>query len=308
MQYITELEGYVDTARTAITLGKFDGLHKGHQKLVNRVIEYGKEEGVKAIVFAFDMAPLRARLGLPNKGLMTNAERRLRLEGKVDYLMECPFTEEICNMEAETFIKEILVDRFHVKYVVVGTDYRFGHDKRGNIDMLTEYAGRYGYQLEVVEKERFSNRVVSSTFVKEVLSTGNMSLVNVLLGYPYTVAGHVEHGNKIGRKIGSPTMNISISSYKLLPPNGVYVGIIRIDGKWYESICNIGVKPTVESDGRVLLEGHLFDYSGDAYGKEIEVRLLKLKRPEQKFDSVEALKAQIEQDIEYGKQYFRERG
>lgn len=151
MRYIRGMESYHDLAYTAITLGKFDGLHKGHLKLVERVQSYAKE-GIKSIVFSFDMLPFFKEKGWNKKNLMTSEEKSLFLEGKVDYLVECPFVEDIYTMEAEDFIKDILVDKFHAKHVVVGTDFHFGHNKRGDIHMLKEYESTYGYKLDVIEK------------------------------------------------------------------------------------------------------------------------------------------------------------
>ncbi len=307
MQYIKGIEAYKENQRTAVTLGKFDGLHRGHQKLIAKVKAHAAHEDVKSVVFAFDMGPLFQRIGKKQECIMTNEERRLRLEGEVDYLIECPFTEEICTMEAERFISEILVDRLHVKYVTVGTDFHFGHEKRGDFRMLREYAGQYGYQVEVVEKARCNGREISSTYVKEELKKGNIDTVNMLLGYSYLIAGEVEHGRKLGRTIGFPTMNVIPPPQKLLPPNGVYVNEIMIEGACYEGVCNIGVKPTVGTGFQPSVETFLFGYEGDAYGKNICIKVHDFEREERKFSSVSLLKAQMTKDIEYAKAYFRSR-
>lgn len=306
MQYIKGIEAYSENHRTAVTLGKFDGLHRGHQKLVQRVKEHAFNDDVKSVVFAFDMEPLFQRIGKQQKCIMTNEERRIRLEGQVDYLLECPFTEEICKMEAEMFIEKILVDRLHVKYVVVGKDFHFGHEKRGDYEMLRKYAVQYGYQVEVYEKERANGRDISSTYIKEELQNGNITLVNKLLGYPYLIAGEVEHGKKLGRTIGFPTMNVIPPTKKLLPPNGVYVNEITIDETCYEGVCNIGVKPTIGTF-HPSVETFVFEYEGDAYGKNICIRVYDFERQEQKFPSVSELKEQMAKDIEYAKAYFRDR-
>lgn len=307
MQYIKGIEFYKEEHRTAVTLGKFDGLHRGHQKLIRSVKEHAQNDDVKSVVFAFDMGPLFERLGKKRECIMTNEERRIRLEGQVDYLLECPFTENICKMEAEAFIREILVDRLRVKYVSVGTDFHFGHEKRGDYRMLQMYAEEYGYQVEVIEKERWHGREISSTYVKEELRKGNIDIVNTLLGYPYLIAGEVEHGRKLGRTIGFPTMNVIPPPEKLLPPNGVYVNEIIVDGKCYEGVCNIGVKPTVGTDFGPSVETFLFEYEGDAYGKNICIRVYEFEREERKFPSVLGLKEQMAKDIEYAKAYFRNR-
>ena len=305
MQYISGLETYNDPGRSAVTLGKFDGLHRGHEKLIEKVIELGKHYHIKSVVCAFDMMPLFERLNVKKKVLMTKEERRLRLDGRVDYLADCPFTEEFSQMEAEDFIRDILVGIFHAAFVVVGSDFRFGHEKRGDIHMLAQYAVQYDYQLIVIEKERYRGREISSTYVKEALQQGNMQLVTDLLGYPYGTVGVVELGNRLGRTLGFPTFNVPPASEKMMPPNGVYYDRVFVDGRWYNAIGNVGVKPTVSDNNRMLIESFLFDYEGNAYGKNVRIELHEFRRPEQKFADIEEMKKCIDLDIEYGKKYFQ---
>lgn len=303
MQYIKGMKSYDSLHECAITLGKFDGLHRGHQKLIERVKAYADKE-IKSVVFSFDMTPFFREKGLNKRNLMTSEEKFLRLDGQVDYFVECPFVEEVYTMEAEDFIKEILAERFHARYVVVGTDFRFGHNKRGDIHMLAEYAAVYGYQLDVIEKETYEGREISSTFIKEELEKGNMELVERLLGYPYTIVGNVGHGKKLGRRLGFPTLNILPFPTKMLPPCGVYVSTVRMDGRVYKGIGNIGAKPTVSEDSTISAEVFLFDYEGDAYEQKIEIRLHAFVRAEQKFSSTEELKQRVHRDIQYGKDFF----
>lgn len=307
MEYIRGLESYVGLDDVAITLGKFDGLHRGHLKLIEKVKQLKEEKGVRSVVFAFDMIPLFKKLGLPRDGIMTNSERQHFLEDKVDVLIECPFTDSISNVEAEDFIEKILVKQIHAKYIVVGTDFQFGHEKRGNIHMLKEYAKRYGYEVFIVEKETDGNRDISSTYIREELRKGNMSKVRELLDYPYTIRGNVEYGKQLGRKLGFPTMNVHPAEEKLLPPRGVYMVSVKVDQTWYYGIGNIGVKPTVTEEKRVLIESHLFDFHGDAYGKEVVIHIHEYKRPEQKFASIEEMKAQVDSDIAYAKEFFEDK-
>lgn len=304
MQYVRELSNFKDGGRTAVTFGKFDGLHTGHQKLVKKVRELGVKHGINSIVCAFDMHPLWASKGINPQILMTGQERRRRLAGKVDYLVECPFTSDFRQISAEDFIRDIINGIFHADHVVVGTDFRFGHEKRGDIRMLKEYAGKYGYELYVIEKERYDDRIISSTYIKEVLRQGDMPLAFRLLGYDYGNTGIVEHGKKLGRTLGFPTLNVAWDEEKLAPPKGVYLSRVLIDNREYHGISNLGIKPTVTQEERIWLESFLFGYAGDAYGEEVSVELLKFRRPEQKFSSIEQMKACIDQDIEYGRRYF----
>lgn len=185
MKYVKGIEAYQDTRDSAITLGKFDGLHLGHELLVSRVEEHQAQDGVVGIVFAFDMRGLYEKLNKPYPMLLSNEEKAARLNGRVEYFIDCPFDEKIASMEAEDFIEKVLVEKFHAKYIVVGTDFHFGHGKRGDYHLLQEYSKKYGFQVEVMEKKRHEGREISSTYIKELLAEGNKELANKLLGYEY---------------------------------------------------------------------------------------------------------------------------
>ena len=185
MKYVKGIEAYQDTRNSAITLGKFDGLHLGHELLVSRVEEHQVQDGVVGIVFAFDMRGLYEKLNKPYPMLLSNEEKAARLNGRVEYFIDCPFDEQIASMEAEDFIEKVLVEKFHAKYIVVGTDFHFGHGKRGDYHLLQEYSKKYGFQVEVMEKKRHEGREISSTYIKELLAEGNRELANKLLGYEY---------------------------------------------------------------------------------------------------------------------------
>lgn len=294
MQYFTDMNSYQSERSSAVTLGKFDGLHRGHQKLVDKIREYAMYDRRKSIVCAFDMG---------RDSLLTKEERKDRLSDKIDCLISCPFTRQIREMEAEAFIAKVLVDKLHASDIVVGTDFRFGYGKRGDADMLKKYAGSCGYHLDVIEKEKYGDREISSTYVKEAMAEGNMELVNTLLGYPYQVSGIVEHGKMLGRTLGFPTMNIAPEHGKIVPRFGVYACNVLVDGRWYHGIGNVGIKPTVAKEPRLLVEVFVFGYAGDAYGKKIMVQFCAFERPEMKFHSVEELKSQVEADIRFGKNY-----
>lgn len=294
MQYITGIEAYNSEERTAVTLGKFDGLHRGHQKLVDKIREYGKQ-GDRSVLCAFDM---------DRDSLLTHEERRIKLEGQIDCLIHYPFTTELRMMEAEEFIQNILVKKLHAAHVVVGTDFSFGYRKRGNPEMLREYAEQYGYTVDVIEKEKYGDRDISSSYIREALSVGNVRLAEKLLGYPYEITGIVEHGRQLGRTLGFPTMNIEPKGRKILPRLGVYTCHVKIEGKWYPGIGNAGVKPTVTEDHKKILEVYVYGYEGDAYGEEITVRFCEFERPETKFSNVDELRKHVMNDMEFGKKYF----
>lgn len=291
---------------SAVTLGKFDGIHRGHQKLVRRVVEAGSQ-GMQSVVFTFDMFPVTVVTGRIQKTIVTNEERKMNLEGMgVDCLIEYLFTPEISHMAPERFIKEVLVDRLNARLVVVGPDFHFGYRRAGDCELLLRYASEYGYRVEIESKLRDDKREISSTYIREQLAQGHIEKANELLGYPYFIHGKVLHGKSLGRTLGLPTINLAPPESKLLPPNGVYVSETTIEGRLYQGITNIGRKPTVGEDNPVGVETHLFDCSADLYGKTADVRLYHFCRPERKMGSVEELRQTIENDVQIGKKYFIE--
>lgn len=298
MNYIEGLMDYRMDRDTAVTLGKFDGLHRGHQQLTRRICEK-KAQGLESVVVTIWPDPKA-------KALLTKGEKKRLLEAMgINWWLDCPFLPQISHMEPEAFVREILVERLKAKYIAVGSDFRFGYQRKGDCELLKKLQPELGYELEIVEKETYAGRVISSTYVKEALERGEMELVRTLLGYPYTVQGEVLHGRKIGRTLGMPTTNLIPSAGKLLPPNGVYATRTQICGeeKIYDGITNIGYKPTVGEYFRGV-ETYLFDYDGDLYGQMIEVQLYSFERPEQKFAGLDELKAQMHRDIRFGKDYF----
>ena len=297
MRLITGTTEFETTEATAISLGKFDGLHMGHQLLVNRILKK-KEEGLKALIFTFDFGD-RPMLLLPEE------RRALLKKWGVDCLIECPFVESLAHMEAEDFVREILVKRLHVKYLAVGTDFHFGHNRKGSYQLLEAMQEECGFEVEVVEKACYDGEEISSTRIRRELEQGHMELVNQLLGYNFSVTGEVLHGRQIGRTLGLPTTNLLPGPGKLLPPNGVYATRTRIADEIFEGITNIGLKPTVGAEPRRGVETFLFDLDRNLYGDVITVNFYGFERPERKFESLEALKARIEQDVIWGREYFR---
>ena len=294
MKYITVIQSYHGTKKTAVTIGKFDGLHRGHQKLVDKIIEYSSDD-CESVLCAFDMH---------RDTIMTSRERREHLEGRIDWLIDCPFTKELRSMEAEVFIRDILSGKLNAAHIVVGRDSAFGHGKRGSVEMLEAFSGEYGYTLDVIEKERYHDIVISSTYIRDALAQGDVELAEKLLGYPYELTGTVQYGQQLGRTLGFPTMNIEPEGHKIMPRYGVYACRVKIDGKWYDGVGNAGVKPTVTDERRRLLEVYVYGYEGDAYGKEVTAQFCGFERPEVKFGSVEELKEQVMKDMQYGIDFF----
>ncbi len=301
MQTIAGTRDFQIKEPTAVTIGKFDGRHKGHQKLLRQMLELKKEYGYQTAVFTFDMAPAGVVTGKVQTVITTNQERRNNMAKMgIDYLVEYPFDLSVAHMPAEKFVAEILVGQMGAKAIVAGTDCGFGYGRAGNADLLRALAPKYGYQAVIIEKEQDDHRDISSTYVREELDRGNIEKANELLGEPYAIHGTVVHGNHIGGSVlGFPTANILPPPQKHLPPFGVYVSRVLVDGTDYRGVTNIGRKPTIHGDSPVGVETFIMGFTGDIYGKDIEVQLLNFERPEQKFGSLEELKEQIERDKEY---------
>lgn len=293
--------------RSAITIGKFDGLHLGHQMLVNEMVKRGKQENLRSVVCVMDFEPLWKEKDITPKLLMTKDERERRLKGKVDEVLNLPFDKEFRELTPEEFVREIIFKKLKAKYVVVGEDFHFGFQKAGNVEVLKSLENKYGYKTVVVVKKKYKNHIISSTYIKELITEGRVSTANKLLGYSYGFSGEVMRGNRIGRTLGFPTINVYPHKYKLLPPFGVYFNKVKLDGKWYPGIGNLGVKPTVMADSDVLIESFLFSYEGNAYGKQVEIELKKFQREEIKFESLEKMKERVDFDIREGKEYFTNR-
>ena len=310
MIYISATRDFKIEEPTVVTIGKFDGRHKGHQKLLREMLRMKREYGLATAVFTFSTAPVALIQDRPQTVITTNQERRNNMEKMgIDYLVEYPFSKEVAHLPPEEFVSHILLGQMNAKAIVVGTDCGFGYQRAGNAKLLRELAPKYGYILEVIDKAREDNRDISSTYIKEELDMGAIEKANELLGEPYAIHGTVVHGNHIGGAVlGFPTVNILPPPEKHLPPFGVYVSRVLIDGTYYGGITNIGKKPTVEGEYPVGVETFVFDFDRDIYGENIEVQLLHFERPEQKFASLEELKRQMEKDKEYGLRYLKKHG
>ena len=297
MEYV-KIEGqFPKFSRCAVTLGKFDGIHRGHRKLIQTILDRKSEYGELAVVMAFVS---------DRQTILTSEERRILLEKMgVDVLLECPLNDQMKHMKADVFIRQILKGDLQASCVVVGEDFRFGHERKGTPQLLEKAGEKYEYDTIVVPKEMEGSRKISSTYIREELKKGNMEKVRELLGNPFFAVGTVTHGRGMGHRDFFPTANIIPPKQKLLPPNGVYVTLSHFDGTDYPGITNIGYKPTV-GEAFLGIETNLFDCDLDLYGQNCTVDFYKYIRPEQKFASFEALKAQIRKDIEVGKAYFQE--
>lgn len=303
MKVIRECKDY-SGAESAVTLGKFDGVHRGHQRLLQAVYA-AKKDGLEAVAFTFTQSPKSVLSEYPASALSTEQEKLLLLErAGMDDCVLFPFTQETAKMAAEEFIQRILVDSLHAKRIVVGTDFRFGRGRQGDAALLKSRAETLGYQVEVQEELCYAGEKISSTRIAAAIKEGAMTESAEMLGRPYGFTGTVIHGKHLGHTIGVPTINLEVPAGKLVPPYGVYVSQTWIDGRRYGGITNVGCKPTVQTEPVCGIETYLFDCQGDYYGKEAEIQLLFHTRPEIPFSSLQELKQQLEKDIADGRAYL----
>ena len=280
---------------TAVTIGKFDGLHKGHFKIINELKK--ASAGNKCLLVSFTNHPGKL-LDAGFSGVLIGEEEKTKIleDAGLDLYCEMEFNEALRDTSAEDFFNEYILGKWHARLLVVGDDFRFGRGRLGDTAFLEKKCGEAGISLIVVPRMTYKDDAISSSRIKNALKNGEMEDVSFMLGRDYTFSGTVCEGNKLGRSLGFPTANIYPDAEKVLPRFGVYLSETVYEGRTYRSISNIGVKPTVDSDGRVIAETFLFDFDGDLYGKELSVSFKKFVRDEKKFKNVSELKAQIESD------------
>lgn len=281
---------------TIVTVGKFDGIHKGHEKLFHELQK--NANGRQKVVLTFETSPKNFLADHVNKTIVTEMEKQMLCEQQgIDVYMKMPMEKEFLSMPPEEFVGNILKGKIGATTIVCGPDFRFGAKASGDVQFLKANESKYGYNLIVVEKEQYQNKDISSTAIREKILAGEMLTVNDMLDHPYSVIGKVEQGKKLGRTLGLPTANIIPEDTKLLPPKGVYKTVVNVAGKRFNAITNIGVNPTVESGTQIKVETHILDYKEYIYNEIVQVEFYDFVRPERTFESVEELKAQIERDI-----------
>lgn len=305
MRIIQDTTEFHIDGRSAVALGKFDGIHRGHQALLSHILEQ-KKNGILAVVFTFHPSAA-AFFGRGECGeLTTRMEKRQYFEELgIDVLVEFPLNTETAAITAEDFVTDILKKRMNAAYIAAGEDVSFGYKGLGRRELLTHMSEEMDFQVEIIDKVYYAEREISSTYVREEVEKGNMETVEALLGRNYSIRGCVEQGNRLGRRLGMPTLNLYPEEEKLLPPKGVYYSKVLYQGCVYPGITNIGKKPTVNDTEKISVETYLYDFDKDMYGREIITELLCFKRPEQKFSDVRMLKEQMEKDIEEGRNYHQ---
>lgn len=307
MEYLKTKDIKIEN-KTIITIGNFDGVHQGHAKLINELLVYkNKDEykDAKTAVLSFNPHPLSFILNKEFKTMFDNTEKRSIFENMgMDIFIEYPFDEQTCNLSANQFVKDILIDKLNATIVVIGEDYCFGKNKEGNAKKLQEILKKYNIPVIIMPIVLFNDEKISSSKIRECLINGDMEKVTYFLNKPYFIIGTVCHGKQIGRTIGFPTMNVLPDCNKLLPSNGVYISNVFIDNEKYDAVTNIGKNPTVDGDV-LIFESHILGFDEDIYGKTVKVDILKKIRSEQKFNSLDELKRQIDSDVSALKKYVQ---
>lgn len=298
MNIFHAINEFVSSKKTIITLGTFDGVHIGHRKILEKLTQSTENRKYESMVLTFFPHPRMVLEGQSEVKLLNTIEEKTALleNSGIENLIIHPFDEIFSRLTASEFVKTVLVDQLRIKKIIIGYDHKFGRNRSANIDDLIAFGKEYDFEVEQISAQEIEAVSVSSTKIRKELKAGNVALANEYLGYTYFLTGTVKKGNQLGRTIGFPTANIQIpEEYKLIPKNGVYIVKSIINQKTVFGMMNIGFNPTVEKEC-LSLEIHYFDFDADLYDTRVVVSLLEYIRPEQKFESFDLLKAQLEED------------
>lgn len=296
MQIFTELN---KNPNLSLALGYFDGVHKGHQRVINSAVDFARQNGNKSAVITFKDHPCCFFRGVCPKYILTREDRIKHIEALgVDYIYILDFNSKLCMLSAEEYLRNVLVDNFSPKSISTGFNHYFGAKKSGGVDLLTKKQSEYGYEYFEIPPQKVFNKTISSTAIRNTLNIGQIQNANEMLGYNFTISGKVIKGQQLGRKIGFRTANLLYPPELIDLPFGVYSVLVNHNGLQYKGITNFGIRPTVSDTHRCSLETHILNFDKDIYGEEISVSFLKMIRAEHKFNSLEELKAQIEIDIQ----------
>ncbi|MDH5721251.1 MAG: bifunctional riboflavin kinase/FAD synthetase [Spirochaetia bacterium] len=301
MQIISDLEGFSPNWKScALTLGDFDGFHQGHRALISRMIAISKENKVPAVLLTYDPSPKKVLQKLKfDTQIYTREEKIILLQ---NFLLRAsvflPFSKRLSLISAADFLENILLDSLHAKYILVGYDHHFGHNRKGNFEYLLKESKKYKFKTETIKPMNYKSMPISSSLIRNFLKNGEIEKANILLQAPFFIMSTVIVGKQRG--LGIPTANLHISPEKLLPKEGVYQGVVLYGGKKYKAVVNIGFNPTF-SNIDLSIEAHIIDFSENIYGQTIQLYFLKRLREEKKFINLSSLKSQIEDDIKRAK-------
>jgi riboflavin kinase/FMN adenylyltransferase len=309
LKIVQNTSNFSDKEKTYVTIGTFDGVHFGHQKIIEKLIDEAKKADKKSVVLTFFPHPRMVLQKDVSLELINTIEERSTLLEKtgLDYLIIHPFSKEFSRMTALEFVRDILVNQLNISKLIIGYDHHFGKNREGNITQLTEYSHLYDFKVEEIPAQDIDDVSVSSTKIRCALATGNLKTANNFLGYNFMLNGNVVNGKKLGGKIGYPTANIDIKeSYKLIPKTGVYIVKSTIDEKTVFGMMNIGNRPTVNGNHQTI-EVHFFDFNQNLYDQNLTIELIYFLRDEEKFDSVEILIQQLKIDEETARDYIKKK-
>lgn len=304
MSHIYDLENINLLRPSVVTIGVFDGVHKGHQYLIRQLVEEAHAEDKLAVVLTFYPHPDIVLRGLEGRYYLTTPDERaqLLLDLGVDYVVTHPFNEKIRQVRAADFVDQ-LKQYLKISQLWVGSDFALGYKREGNVAFLTEQGKEKDFVVREVDLLGTDHITISSTLIRDAVQRGNMEQVREWLGRGYALSGEVVHGKKLGRTIGFPTANVDVPDEKIMPANGVYAGWAYLGDERFMAMTNVGISPTFEYKG-VTVEAYLLDFDRDIYGKTLNVTFEKYLRPEAKFDSLDALIVQIHQDCDDGRAYL----
>ena len=297
-------ESYKNIKNPIVTVGTFDGVHFGHQKIIQRLKKIAKKNNGESILLTFDPHPRKVLLNDKELKLIHTINEKINIlkDLGLDHLVIYPFTIEFSKFSAKRYIDELLIEKLGTHTLVIGYDHHFGNDREGNIDLLKKHEKSNPFYIEEIKAHEIEEIKISSTKVRSAIEKGNIHLVNDYCGHFYEFSGEVVHGNGIGKTIGTPTANIKVNSNeKIIPFDGVYAVVCQIKDANYKGIMNIGLKPTVDEGQKRTVEIHLFDYKKDIYGKNLRAKVIERIRDEVKFNSLKELKSQILKDNEKAK-------
>lgn len=306
MKTFHSIESFTSKTPTVLTIGTFDGIHIGHKKILERVINTAKIQNLESLVLTFFPHPRMVLQKDADIKLIHTIDERANIlaDSGLNNLIIQPFSKEFSRLSATEFVRDILVHKLNVKHIIVGYDHRFGRNRTANIDSLKEFGEIYDFTVEEISAQDIDAVAVSSTKIRKALVNGNLQTANSYLGAEFQLKGTVAKGKGIGKTINFPTANISIpEDYKMIPKNGVYIAKAEIENISYTGMMNIGNNPTVNGKTRSI-EIHLFNFNEDIYHKEITISIQKRIRDEQKFESIEALQSQLKKDKEEALTYF----
>lgn len=307
MKIFHSINEFHSDKKTILTLGTFDGVHLGHAAILKKLTQNTANGKFESAVLTFFPHPRMVLQGKSDLKLLNTINEKIDLLEKIgiENLIIHPFDANFSQLNAEEFVKTVLVDQLHIQKIIIGYDHRFGKNRTANIDDLTAFGVKYGFEVEQISAQEINDISISSTKIRTALEDGNIDLANKYLGYSYFLSGTVAKGRQLGRTINYPTANIELEEeYKLVPKNGVYVVTAEINGKSVYGMMNIGFNPTVQGENRTI-EVHFFDFDSDIYDCHIRVAILERIRSEKKFESIALLQQQLENDKEFSIQYIQ---